>query len=86
MCILNFKTTWLEFQKASQTATELGKAEQCIFNFKTTWSEFQKHSQTATERGEAELSILDFETTWSVGQVSDGNEAKMYKQKLVFII
>ena len=49
--ILDFKTTWSEFQKVSQTATELGKAQQCIFNFKTTWSEFQKPSQTATERG-----------------------------------
>ena len=47
--ILDFKTTWSEFQKASQTATEQGKAEQCIFDFKTTWSEFQKPSQTATE-------------------------------------
>ena len=25
--ILNFKTTWLEFQKASQTATKQGEAE-----------------------------------------------------------
>ena len=33
--ILNFKTTWTEFQKVSQTATE--QAERCIFNFKTTW-------------------------------------------------
>ena len=24
--IINYKTTWLEFQKASQTATEQGKA------------------------------------------------------------
>ena len=83
---LDFKTIWFEFQMASQTVTEQGEAKFQIFDFKTTWSEFQKHSQTATERGEAELSILDFETTWSVGQVSDGNEAKMYKQKLVFII
>ena len=51
--ILNFKTTWLEFQKASQTATKRGKAELCIIEFKTTWSEFQKPSQTATERGKA---------------------------------
>ena len=36
--ILNFKTTWSEFQRVSQTATEQGKAEQCIFDFKTTWS------------------------------------------------
>ena len=47
--IFNFKTTWSEFQKGSQTATQQGKAEQCIFNFKTTWSEFQRPSQTATE-------------------------------------
>ena len=44
--ILNFKTTWSEFQKASQTATERGKAELRILNFKTTWSEFQRPSQT----------------------------------------
>ena len=61
--ILNFKTTWSEFQKGSQTTTEQGKAEQCIFDFKATWSEFQKPSQTATERGKAELRILDFKTT-----------------------
>ena len=34
--ILDFKTTWSEFQKASQTVTKLGKAELCITNFKTT--------------------------------------------------
>ena len=32
--ILDFKTTWSEFQKASQTATERGKAELCILNSK----------------------------------------------------
>ena len=62
---LDFKTTWSESQKVSQTVTEQGKAEQCIFDFKTTWSEFQKPSQTTTERGEAELRILNFKTTWS---------------------
>ena len=45
--ILNFKTTWSEFYKASQTATEQGEAELCILNFKTTWSKFQIPSQTA---------------------------------------
>ena len=34
--ILDFKTTWLEFQKASQTATKQGKAELRILNFKST--------------------------------------------------
>ena len=63
--LLNFKTTWLEFQKASHTATKRGEAKLHILNFKTIWSEFQKPSQTTTERGEAELRILDFETTWS---------------------
>ena len=38
--ILNFKTTWSEFQKASQTAAERGEAELRILNFKTTWAEF----------------------------------------------
>ena len=34
--ILDFKTTWSEFQKANQTATERGKAELHILDFKTT--------------------------------------------------
>ena len=34
--ILHFKTTWLEFQKASQTATKRGEAELRILNFKST--------------------------------------------------
>ena len=45
--ILDFKTTWSEFQKVSQAATEQGKAEQCIFDFKTSWSELQMPSQTS---------------------------------------
>ena len=59
--LLNFKTTWSEFQKTSQTAPEQGEAELCILYFKTTLSEFQKPSQTATEQGEAELHILQFQ-------------------------
>ena len=58
LLILNFKTTWSEFQKASPTAAERGEAELRILDFKTTWSEFQKASQTAAERGEAKLHIL----------------------------
>ena len=58
--IFNFKTTWSEFQRSSQTAPEQGEAELCILYFKTTLSEFQKPSQTTTEQGEAELRILDF--------------------------
>ena len=38
--ILDFKTTWPEFQKTSQTAAERGDAELRIINFKTTWFEF----------------------------------------------
>ena len=34
--ILDFKTTWSEFQKASQTGTERGKAELRIYNPKKT--------------------------------------------------
>ena len=34
--ILDFKTTWSDFQKVSQTATEQGKAKLCILHFKTT--------------------------------------------------
>ena len=40
--ILDFKTTWSEFQKTSQTAAEQGVAELRILDFKTTWSEFQQ--------------------------------------------
>ena len=61
--ILNFKTTWSEFQKASQTATKRGNAELRILDFKTTWSEFQKPCQTAAKQGKAELRILDSKTT-----------------------
>ena len=42
--ILDFKTTWSEFQKLSLTAAERGEAELRIVDFKTTWSEFQKPS------------------------------------------
>ena len=56
--IFDFETTWSEFQKPSQTATELGKAELRILDFKTKWSEFQMASQTANEQGEAKLCIL----------------------------
>ena len=31
--IFNFKTTWSEFQKASQTATEQGKANYVLYGF-----------------------------------------------------
>ena len=34
VCILNFKTTWSEFQKAIQTAVRQGEAELCIYNLK----------------------------------------------------
>ena len=61
--LLNFKTTWSEFQETSQTAPERGEAELRILYFKTTLSEFQKPSQTAIERGEAELRILHFKKT-----------------------
>ena len=60
----NFKTTWSEFQKPSQTATQRSEAELSVFNFKITWSEFQKHRQTAAQQGEAELRIFNFKTTW----------------------
>ena len=57
-------------QKANQTATEQGRAEQCISDFETTWSEFQRLIKTVTERGEAELCIFDFKTTKSEFQNS----------------
>ena len=34
--IIDFKTTWSEFQRPSQTAAEQGNAELRILNFKTT--------------------------------------------------
>ena len=63
VCILNFKTTWSEFQKASKTAAERVEAELRILDFKTTWSEFQKASQIAAKRGKAKLLILNFKKT-----------------------
>ena len=62
--ILNFKTTWSEFQKASQTATEQGEAKLRILNFKNTWLEFQKPSQTATEQGKVKVCLFNSKTTW----------------------
>ena len=35
--ILDFKTTWSEFQMASQTTTKRGEAKLHILDFKTTW-------------------------------------------------
>ena len=83
VCKLDFKTTWSEFQKAGQTATEQDKAKLRILNSKTTWSEFQRPSQTATKRGVAELHILNFKTIWSEfqkpGQIdATGGEAKLH--------
>ncbi len=37
--ILDFKTTWSEFQLASQTAAERGEAELRILNFKTKYAD-----------------------------------------------
>ena len=54
-CILNFKSTWSEFQNSSQTATERGEAELHILDFEATWSEVQEPCHTATERGKAKL-------------------------------
>ena len=53
LCIFNFKTTWSEFQKPLQSATERGEAKLHILNLKTIWSEFQKPCQTAATRGQA---------------------------------
>ena len=61
--ILDFKTTWSEFHKPSQTATEQGEAELHILNLKTTWSEFQKPRTTAAMRGKAELRIYNLKET-----------------------
>ena len=62
--ILNFKTTWSEFQKASQNATKRGNAKLRIFNFKTTWSEFQRPSQPTTEQGRVKVCLFNSKTTW----------------------
>ena len=42
--ILDFKTTWSEFQKASQTTAERGEVELRILDFKNTWSDFQNNT------------------------------------------
>ena len=47
MLILDFKTTWSEFQMSNETAATRGHAKLHMINFKTTWSEFQKPNQTA---------------------------------------
>ena len=67
--ILDFKTTWSEFQKASQTATKRGKAELHILDFETRWSEFQKPCQTAAVRGEAELRIYNLKKKHHLSRV-----------------
>ena len=36
--LLNFKTTWSEFQKPNQTAATRGEAELRVLDFKITWS------------------------------------------------
>ena len=36
--ILDFKSTWSDFQKSIQTTAERGEAERRILDFKTTWS------------------------------------------------
>ena len=46
VCILDFKTTWSEFQKASQTAAERGEAELRILNSKTTYRKNYIKSRT----------------------------------------
>ena len=76
------KNTQSEFQKASPTAAERGKAELHILDFKTTWSEFQKPGQTNAKRGEAELRILDFKTTWSEIQKASQTAAEQGKAEL----
>ena len=85
--LLNFKTTWSEFQKPSKSdCSRRGKAGVCILNFKTTWSEFQKSSQTAAERGEAELRILELKTTWSEFQMPSQTAPAEVKPKYVYSI
>ena len=91
MRILDFKATRSEFQKASQTATEQGKAKLCILNFKKIWSEFQKPFQTAAMHDKVKLRILDFQTTWSEFQkpcqtaaVRGEAELRIYNLKKTF--
>ena len=42
--MLDFKTTWSEFQKASPTVAERIEAKLRILDFKTTWSESEGQS------------------------------------------
>ena len=67
--ILNFKATWSEFQKASQTVTKQDKAKFHILKFKTTLSEFQKPCQTVAMEGKAELHIYNLINTNSSDSV-----------------
>ena len=63
--ILDFKTTWSEFQKPSQTAAKRSKAEQHILNLKTTWSEFQEPNQTTADQGKAHA-VVYASNTWDL--------------------
>ena len=50
--ILNFKNTWSEFQKPSQTTAKRGEAKLHILDFKTILSDFQKPCLTVAKREE----------------------------------
>ena len=60
--ILDFKNTWSEFQKPSQTTAEQSVAELRIFHFKTTWSEFQKPVRPLLSEAKPSY-VINFKTT-----------------------
>ena len=47
--ILNFKTTWSEFQRASQTDAKRGNAEISILDFKTIYRNYWIRSRTVIQ-------------------------------------
>ena len=57
--ILDFKTTWSEFQKPSQTAASKAKPS-CVYSIlKPHGSDFQKPIQTTTEQGKFKVYLFN---------------------------
>ena len=83
-------TTWSEFQKPSQTATERGESELRRLDFKTTWSEFQKPCQTTVTQGKAELCIYYLNKTSPPQSFSQAvvcvSTPRMYPRRKYFLV
>ena len=89
--ILDFKTTWSEFQKLSSMLPAMqDEAELRMLDFKTRWSEFQKPYQTALRQCEAERSIFNLKETsppqsWSQVVVCVSTP-RMYSRSRYFLV